>query len=693
MTLLSPAEVRLYFSSRVPQIKQTGGQWRGPCPIHGGTRDSFSVDPETGKWYCHSECDKGGDVFDLEQELFGCDFKAAKEQVVSLTGLQVAPAYHQPSDYRTVAKYDYTDEQGKLLFQVHRKENGSPDNKTFVQCHFDENGKEVWSMKGVRLVPFRLPKVTESKFTLIVEGEKSVLAAESIGFTATCNPMGAGKWRGTYSQHFLGKEVVIIPDNDPIGRKHAEEVYKSLDKIASSVKILHLPGLPEKGDIVEWIAAGGNKEKLLDLLEPDEPDEAPIDYVPWPEPLSELAFHGPIGSLAKLIEPNTEADIAAVLFQALVMVGSVFGRGVHFMAEGTHHFCNEFVGIVGATAKGRKGSSYGQVKGILSSVAPEWANKRTKSGLTSGEGLIFHVRDEIREIKQQKGQMVEVVTDPGEADKRMLIVEEELSSAIKAMSREGNTLSGVLRQAWDSPTVLAPMTKNNRITASFPHVSIIGHITRDELLKNLKAVENTNGGTNRFLWCCAKRSKLLPFGGRTAGKELDELVQEIDCAIGWAQMNQNEMVFDSEAAEMWSIVYEQLGDIPSGTLGAILSRAEPHVRRISMIYAAMDRSSVIRPEHLEAALEIWRYSSDSVRWIFSGTDSGESVQSKVADKIAKFIDTKPEGVSRREIGHYMGGKIKATDIEYHLGQLLTNGKIVVKSEKRTRKSTDFYYRA
>lgn len=474
--------------------------------------------------------------------------------------------------------------------------------------------------------------------------------------------------------------------------KRCEEVppEENVEKIVHSVTRKYEPGLSP-----EYAAAlnGHHKNQPPPEEESDEPDETPIDYVPWPEPLSELAFHGPIGALAKLIEPNTEADIAAVLFQALVMVGSVFGRGVHFMAEGTHHFCNEFVGIVGATAKGRKGSSYGQVKGVLSSIAPEWASKRTKSGLTSGEGLIFHVRDEIREIKHQKGQMVEVVTDPGEADKRMLIVEEELSSAIKAMSREGNTLSGVLRQAWDSPTVLAPMTKNNRITASFPHVSIIGHITRDELLKNLKAVENTNGGTNRFLWCCAKRSKLLPFGGRTAGKELDALVQEIDCSIGWAQMNQNEMVFDSEAAEMWSIVYEQLGDIPSGTLGAILSRAEPHVRRISMIYAAMDRSSVIRPEHLEAALEIWRYSSDSVRWIFSGTDSGESVQSKVADKIAKFIDTKPEGVSRREIGHYMGGKIKSTDIEYHLSQLLTNGKIVVRTEKRTRKSADFYYRA
>ena len=429
--------------------------------------------------------------------------------------------------------------------------------------------------------------------------------------------------------------------------------------------------------------------------EPDdnEPDETPIEYTPWPEPLSEFAFHGPIGRLAKLIEPNTEADISAIVFQALVMVGNVIGRVAHFMAEGTPHFCNEFVGIVGATAKGRKGSSYGQVKSVISPIDPDWANKRTKSGLTSGEGLIFHVRDEIREIKMQKGQMIEVVTDAGEHDKRMLVVEEELSSAIKAMSREGNTLSGVLRQAWDSPVVLAPMTKNNRITASHPHISIIGHITRDELIKCLKAVENTNGGTNRFLWCCAKRSKLLPFGGRTSGPELDKIAQELDCAIGFAQILKAEVTFDAEAAEMWSIVYEQLGEVPPGTIGAILSRAEPHVRRIAMIYAVMDRSHLIRPEHLEAALEIWRYSADSVRWIFGGIDSGETVQSKVAEKISKFIDSKPEGCSRRDICRYMGGKTKPTDVEYHLGQLLSNGKITARREKRTRKEADYYFRA
>lgn len=420
--------------------------------------------------------------------------------------------------------------------------------------------------------------------------------------------------------------------------------------------------------------------------EPDELSEKPLVYTPWPVPLSDAAFHGPIGEMCRLIEPNTEADIAAVLFQTLVMVGNVVGRGVHFMAESTPHFCNEFVGIVGATAKGRKGSSFGQVRRVIGGLDQNWAKFRIKSGLTSGEGLIFHVRDAVREVKTTRGKTEEVVTDPGESDKRMLVVEEELATAIKAMSREGNTLSGVIRQAWDSPLVLAPMTKNNRITASHPHVSIIGHITRDELLKSLKAVENTNGGTNRFLWCCARRSKLLPFGGGVPGEAMSEVSSKLDQAIGWSQTVKQEIVFDSEAAEMWAIVYEELGDVPSGTVGAILSRSEAHVRRIAMIYAVMDRSLYVRPDHLEAAMEIWRYSADSVRWIFGGVLSG---QDKLQQSVLAAVS--PAGVCRREIHIALGGKVKAAEVEFHLAELLTNGAIRSSPERRNKKTCDYYY--
>jgi hypothetical protein len=161
---------------------------------------------------------------------------------------------------------------------------------------------------------------------------------------------------------------------------------------------------------------------------------------------------------------------------------------------------------------------------------------------------------------------------------------------------------------------------------------------------------------------------------------------ELDAAIGWSQSVQQEIVFDGEAAEMWAIAYEELGDIPAGTVGAILSRAEAHVRRVAMIYAAMDRSYYVRPDHLEAALEIWRYSAASVRWIFGEVPTEEQAkQGKILKAIA------PTGSNRREITHTFAGKISGSDLEFHLSDLLTNGKIRRETEKRGRQSCEYYY--
>lgn len=86
-TPFSPSEVAFYYRVRVPKLRRTAGrQWRGPCPIHPGKRDSFAVDSETGRWYCHSRCRRGGDIFALEMELTGVGFREAKDEVHQLVG-------------------------------------------------------------------------------------------------------------------------------------------------------------------------------------------------------------------------------------------------------------------------------------------------------------------------------------------------------------------------------------------------------------------------------------------------------------------------------------------------------------------------------------------------------------------------------------------------------------------------------
>jgi hypothetical protein len=164
------------------------------------------------------------------------------------------------------AIYDYLDEGGTLLYQVVRYEP-----KAFKQRRPDGHGGWVWNLDGVRRVPYRLPDLFEAigngHPVPIVEGEKDVEALRAIGITATCNAGGASKWRDEYAAYFADADVVVIPDNDDPGRKHAECVATSLRNTAAHVRLVELPGLPPKGDVSDWLAASGTAEALWKLVE------------------------------------------------------------------------------------------------------------------------------------------------------------------------------------------------------------------------------------------------------------------------------------------------------------------------------------------------------------------------------------------------------------------------------------------
>lgn len=164
------------------------------------------------------------------------------------------------------AEYSYLDERGRLVFQALRYEP-----KNFKQRRPDGKGGWVWSIQDVPLVPFHLPELLRSNHDAIVfipEGEKDVLALEHIGLAATTNAMGAGKWREEYNHYLKGRHVVLLPDNDKPGIEHAQSIFNGLQNIAASIKILKLPGLKDKGDVSDWLATGGTREKLESLLLP-----------------------------------------------------------------------------------------------------------------------------------------------------------------------------------------------------------------------------------------------------------------------------------------------------------------------------------------------------------------------------------------------------------------------------------------
>jgi hypothetical protein len=394
----------------------------------------------------------------------------------------------------------------------------------------------------------------------------------------------------------------------------------------------------------------------------------PLAAPRWPGPMAEEAFHGPAGRFVRAVEPASEADPVALLVQFLLGVGNLVGRTAQAVVEGDRHHTNEYAVLVGRSAKGRKGTSMGRVKATLSRAEARWAEERVTSGLSSGEGVIWGVRDPIekQEKVSERGQAPRyeaVVADPGVEDKRLFVIEPEFANVLKQTERQGNTLSAVLRQGWETGD-LRSLTKNNPAKATGAHLSIVGHITDEELRRYLSATESANGFGNRFLWFLVRRSKLLPDGGTPDLKALAEVERELSEVVAFAR-TVGEIARNPAARELWREVYPVLSADRTGLAGSLTGRAEAHVLRLSVIYAVLDRSPVVRPEHLAAALAVWEYADESVRCIF-----GDTTGNPLADDILALLRNAPSGMTRTEVREMAGKNLPADRIAQALGVLL-----------------------
>lgn len=393
---------------------------------------------------------------------------------------------------------------------------------------------------------------------------------------------------------------------------------------------------------------------------------------PWPV-LKPAARYGVFGDYLDAIEDQTEADPVGILVSKAVGYGNCLGRGPRFQVEGDFHHTNENVVTVGQSAKGRKGTGLGRSLALIQTADPLWYANQIASGMSSGEGIIWLVRDPIERIVPVKEKGTGAVTghqtvieDPGITDKRFLIVETEFAQALRAMKREGNTLSAVIRQAWDRG-VLRSMTRNSPAKATDAHISILGHISMPELHKCLSDVEMFNGFANRFLWVLVKRQKLLPEGGEVVG--LDPLAERMSKVLAAAR-SVTTMTRSTEARALWRQVYSDLTAERPGLYGAATGRAEAHVLRLSMIFALSDGQNVIGVDHLNAALAVWDYCDESARIIFGEAqpDGGDALEQQLLAQIRQT-----PGVNRRGLHQALGGRVSGTVLATALAKLRDRG--------------------
>lgn len=303
--------------------------------------NSLTVNDGKQLWYDQSK-GAGGDIFKFEETYASCTFPEAVERCAALAGVPLPNGSangsghghphgdegfrngsgrrdenHRADDAKAVAKdeakreieviFDYRGADGALVMQVVRYLFKLPDSsyqktrdgkrkKLHLQRRPDGEGGWIWKIDGVTTVPYRLPELIEAiaddRTVFVVEGEKKADALAKLGFVATCNPAGAGKWPAHFAEHFAGARVVIMPDNDEAGRKHADQVGANLIDVATSVMLLELPDLPPKGDVVDWIAEGGTADDLAELVGTARPWEARADQqqdAPWDGPPGQQA--------------------------------------------------------------------------------------------------------------------------------------------------------------------------------------------------------------------------------------------------------------------------------------------------------------------------------------------------------------------------------------------------------------------
>lgn len=375
--------------------------------------------------------------------------------------------------------------------------------------------------------------------------------------------------------------------------------------------------------------------------------------------INQCAFHGVIGEFVKVLENHTEADPVGILVQIIGLIGNMVGRNKYYLVESTKHYTNIFSVMVGKTAGGRKGTGFDRALAIMEIVSPAWFKAcYVPGGLASGEGLIHRVSDNPKDEES-------VVPRPRE--KRLFVQESEFASVLKVATRESNTLSVMIRNSWDKGN-LQNLSKHNKEKATNAHISINGHITRDELLKYLSTTESSNGFANRFLWVSVKRSKILPHGGQFSKENIQPFVKKFSDILSFG-FEPGEMKFDEQAKILWSEIYHAFAEENrEGVYAAITARAEPNILRLAMIFAITDKCNLINVHHLNAAKAIWDYCDQTCLAIYGKATGDETV-----DKILKLVTELGGEASRTQIRDLFSRNVTKSEIDRAIGVIESKG--------------------
>lgn len=426
------------------------------------------------------------------------------------------------------------------------------------------------------------------------------------------------------------------------------------------------------------------------LLDPQPANVAELDFTPselpsgWPV-MGKNAYIGLANEIVERILPNTEADKNALLLNLLTMFGNACNRHAYVVAGGKQR-AQLYTLLVGPTGVGRKGTSLRHLHNLFTKLDPDWSDQRQIYGLGSGEALDTAFGDE--------------------SDSRVLLIAEEFSRVLKAMNRDGATLSEVLRNAWDGVTIEFRTKSDGVKRLKDIHMGVIANVTPVELRKTLTPIDIANGFANRFLWCASRQSKVLPFGGEEP--QYGTLLTDLDAALIKAKTHTARVSFDVEATNLWYSVYHNIcTGLTSGTISDLMVRAGAYIPRIALTYALLDGEDRIRAPHLKAACSVWHYHLSTITYVYgldsqAGCGTSESSARLFSPEqriLSRLRDEGPIGMTLDDIRDLRlkdpatGRTLTSDDRRALMARLVSQG-LVIKEKERTdgRTATRYLYR-
>ncbi|MFF7990284.1 DUF3987 domain-containing protein [Kitasatospora xanthocidica] len=381
-------------------------------------------------------------------------------------------------------------------------------------------------------------------------------------------------------------------------------------------------------------ATDGRPQAANPLYDPATGLERPDRPGPVPDP---EVFCGWAGQTVRDLDPTTEADPVGVLVNLLSAAGAAIGPGPFLWISNSRHPALIWALTVGATAAGRKGEATNTVQRLFKAAVPDFIATNARSGLSSGEGLIEAVRDGDGD------------KDPGVVDKRLWVVESEYGVTMARGRREGSSLGGILRQAWNGEDL--GVMNREALHATAPHIAVIGHISPRELRAKMQDAEMAGGTYNRFLAVFVHRNLLLPDATGAPDALIDNLATAWRTVLTDAR-RVGEVQLTDQAAQLWrEEIYPALcGDeADDGPLAEFTARAAPYAKRTAMVYALTDHTDRIGEPHLRAAWALVRYARASAAHIL-GPTAAASTGDPHLDKLIQAVKTAgPSGMTQSQV--------------------------------------------